>query len=123
MNIEKLLKHTQLAQKRAYAPFSNYPVGCAILTNNEEYILGCNIESKVYPTTLCAERTAIFSAISQNKKKFLAMGVITKDGAYPCGSCRQIIHEFTGDIPIYIFSNVNNKFKITNIKKLLPNAF
>ena len=119
---EELIKKAIVAQKRAEAPYSDYPVGAALLTTNNSVILGCNIESKAYPTTLCAERVAIFSAISQGYKHFSAMALITHDGAYPCGSCRQIIHEYTDNIPIYIAKNLEDYITQT-ISDLLPYPF
>ena len=119
---KELIKKAIIAQKRAVAPYSNYPVGAALLTRNGSIILGCNIESKAYPTTLCAERVAIFSAISQGYEKFSAMALITRDGAYPCGSCRQIIHEYAGNIPIYIAKDVEN-YSTQTISDLLPFPF
>ena len=119
---EDLIMEAIGAQKRAKAPYSNYPVGAALLTDDGSIILGCNIESKAYPTTLCAERVAIFSAISQGYENFSAMALITADGAYPCGSCRQIIHEYAGNIPIYIAKDVGNYITQT-ISDLLPFPF
>ena len=117
-----LIKKALVAQKRAEAPYSSYPVGAAILTTDDLVILGCNIESKAYPTTLCAERVAIFSAISQGYKEFSAMALITLDGAFPCGSCRQIIHEFAGNIPLYIAKDLDN-YDTQTISDLLPYPF
>ena len=117
-----LIKEAIVAQKRAEAPYSNYPVGAALLTIDNSVILGCNIESKAYPTTLCAERVAIFSAISQGYKDFSAMALITQDGASPCGSCRQIIYEYTGNIPIYIAKDLDN-YVTQTISDLLPFPF
>ena len=122
MTPEDLIKEAILAQKRAEAPYSNYPVGAAILTIDNSIILGCNIESKAYPTTLCAERVAIFSAISQGYKDFSAIALITKDGAFPCGSCRQIIYEYAGNIPIYIAKDLDN-YVTQTISDLLPFPF
>ena len=119
---EDLIKEAIVAQKRAEAPYSNYPVGAALLTIDNSVILGCNIESKAYPTTLCAERVAIFSAISQGFKDFSAMALITQDGASPCGSCRQIIYEYTGNIPIYIAKDLDN-YVTQTISDLLPFPF
>ena len=102
MNIKNLINHAIDAQKKAHAQYSNYPVGAVILTNDKKIIKGCNIESKAYPTTICAERVAIFSAIAQGITNFKAMALITLDGAFPCGSCRQIIYEYSNNIPIYI---------------------
>ncbi len=122
MTPEKLIKHALTARKRAAAPYSQYQVGSAILTEDNTVILGCNVESKAYPTTLCAERVAIFSAIAQGYRKFSAMALVTEDGAFPCGSCRQIIHEYAGNIPIYI-SNGSNEYTTQTISDLLPNPF
>ena len=119
---EELIKKAITAQKRAIAPYSNYPVGAALLTDDDSIILGCNIESKAYPTTLCAERVAIFSAISQGYRYFSALALITRDGAHPCGSCRQIIHEFLGNIPIYIAKDIDD-YITTTISDLLPFPF
>ena len=119
---EDLIKEAIVAQKRAEAPYSNYPVGAALLTIDNSVILGCNIESKAYPTTLCAERVAIFSAISQGYKDFSAMARITQAGAFPCGSCRQIIYEYAGNIPIYIAKDLDN-YVTQTISDLLPFPF
>ena len=119
---EELIKKAISAQKRAMSPYSNYPVGAALFTTDSSIILGCNIESKAYPTTLCAERVAIFSAISQGFKNFSAMALITQDGAFPCGSCRQIIYEYTGNIPLYI-SNGSDKYVTHTISDILPYPF
>ena len=122
MTPEKLIKHALTARKRAAAPYSQYQVGSAILTKDNTVILGCNVESKAYPTTLCAERVAIFSAIAQGHRKFSALALVTEDGAFPCGSCRQIIHEYAGNIPIYI-SNESDKHITKTISELLPHPF
>ena len=122
MTPEKLIQHAIRAQERAVAPYSNYLVGAALLTDSETVILGCNVESKAYPTTLCAERVAIFSAISQGYDKFSALALITNDGAFPCGSCRQIIHEYAPDIPIYI-ADKSGDFITKNSSELLPFPF
>ena len=119
---EDLIIKALVAQKRAEAPYSSYPVGAALLTNDDFVILGCNIESKAYPTTLCAERVAIFSAISQGYKEFSAMALITPNGAFPCGSCRQIIHEYASNIPLYIAKDLDN-YDTQTISDLLPYPF
>ena len=119
---EKLIQHAIKAQERAVAPYSNYLVGAALLTDSKTVILGCNVESKAYPTTLCAERVAIFSAISQGFTNFTALALITKDGAFPCGSCRQIIHEYAANIAIYI-ANESGEYITRNISELLPFPF
>tara|TARA_B100000959_G_C14867885_1_gene577077 strand:+ start:514 stop:894 length:381 start_codon:yes stop_codon:yes gene_type:complete len=122
LNEDKLIEEAKKAYKKAICPYSNYQVGAAILTSNNKIISGFNIESKAYPTTLCAERVAIFSALSQGYNNFSAMAVVTIDGGTPCGGCRQIIHEFAGDIPI-IISNTEKKILKTMTKDLLPYPF
>ena len=116
--IEKAIE----AKNKAICPYSNYPVGAALLTVDDKIIIGFNIESKAYPTTLCAERVAIFSALSLGHKAFKAMAIITNDGATPCGACRQIIHEFAGNILILI-SDSEKKILKTSMKDLFPQPF
>tara|TARA_Y100001968_G_scaffold147879_1_gene135288 strand:+ start:496 stop:873 length:378 start_codon:yes stop_codon:yes gene_type:complete len=122
INKIKLVQKAIDAQSKAICPYSNYPVGAALLTKNKDIIIGFNIESKAYPTTLCAERVAIFSALSQGYDNFIAMAVATVDGGTPCGSCRQIIVEFAGDIPILVADSKQNYFE-TNSLELLPKPF
>ena len=124
MDIDKiqLIERAIDAQSKAICPYSNYPVGAALLTDQNKIIIGFNIESKASPTTLCAERVAIFSAISQGYNKFLAMAVATVDGGTPCGGCRQIIVEFAKNIPVFV-SDSNKNFFETNALELLPKPF
>ena len=122
MTPEKLIQQACLAQQRAKSPYSNYKVGAAIQTLEGSIILGCNVESKAYPTTICAERVAIFSALAQGHEKFKALAIVTSDGAFPCGSCRQIIHEYANDVQIYI-SNGTDQYVTHTISELLPYPF
>ena len=122
MNDEKLVQHAIDAYNKAICPYSNYAVGAVVLTSDNKIISGFNIESKAYPTTLCAERVAIFSALSQGYNEFISLAVVTIDGGTPCGGCRQIIHEFAGNIPI-IISNTEKKILKTMTKDLLPYPF
>lgn len=119
---EKLIDSAIAAREKALCPYSEYKVGASLLTDNNEIIIGFNIESKAYPTTLCAERVAIFSALTQGYKSFKALSVVTSDGAAPCGACRQIIAEYAGDIPI-IIATPNRDYSETNTFKLLPYPF
>ena len=118
-----LIKHAIKAQKNSQSQYSNFPVGCALLCDNNKIIYGCNIESAVYPSTLCAERVAIYSALSQGIKHFKAIAIVSNTGARPCGSCRQIIHEYLGNIPIYISDSRGEQYKLHYIKELLPYPF
>lgn len=120
--MQKLINAAQLAQKNSYSPYSKYKVGAAVLTEDDTIISGCNVESSSYGLTCCAERTALYSAISMGHSKFKALAVITKDGGTPCGACRQVIWDLCGDIPIFIASETG-ELESTTSKELLPNAF
>ena len=120
--MKKLMDVARIAQENSYSPYSNYKVGAAVLTNDDTIISGCNVESSSYSLTCCAERVALFSAVSDGHKKFKALAVITNDGGTPCGACRQVIWDLCGDIPIYI-ADENGKIDETTSKELLPNAF
>ena len=122
-NPEDLIEHAIKAQGNSQSEYSKFPVGCALLTDDNKIIYGCNIESAVYPSTLCAERVAIYSALSQGIEKFKAIAIVSNTGARPCGSCRQIMHEYLGDIPIYISDSIGDKYKVHHIKELLPYPF
>ena len=123
MEPKDLIKHAIKAQRNSQSKYSNFPVGCALLTEDDKIIYGCNIESAVYPSTLCAERVAIYSALSQGIEKFKAIAIVSNTGARPCGSCRQIMHEYLGDIPIYISDSSSEHYKLHYIKELLPYPF
>ena len=120
--MEKLINAARLARKNSYSPYSKYRVGAAVLTDDDTIIFGCNVESSSYSLTCCAERTALFSAISSGHNKFKALAVITKDGGTPCGACRQVIWDLCGDIPIYI-ADENGNVDETTSRALLPKAF
>ena len=120
---KKLINKAIKALKNSQCKYSKFPVGCALLSENDEVILGCNIESAVYPSTLCAERVAIYSALSNGITKFKAIAIVSNTSAKPCGSCRQIIHEYLGNIPIYISDNVGENIDEYSIDKLLPYPF
>jgi len=123
MKPKDLLKEALKAQKNSKSKFSNFPVGCALLTIKDEVILGCNIESAAYPSTICAERVAIYSAISKGITQFKAIAIISNIAAKPCGTCRQIIHEYLGNIPIYVSSQDSENIETHYIEDLLPYAF
>ena len=120
--MKKLIQVARTAQNNAHAPYSNYKVGAAVLTKNDDIVAGCNVESSSYGLTCCAERTALFSAIAQGYKHFTELAVFTENGGTPCGACRQVIWDLCGNIPIYI-SDVDGNIEKTTSKELLPNAF
>ena len=126
MKPEKLIQEAIKAQGYAKAKYSNFFVGTAIVSNNNKIILGCNIESAAYPSTMCAERVAIYSALSQGISEFKAIAIVSSLSAKPCGPCRQIIHEYLGNIPIYISDGKdieNIKYETHYIRDLLPHPF
>src|SRR5215213_6014963 len=91
---QKLLTAAHEARQRAYTPYSHYRVGAALLASNGSIFLGCNIENAAYSPTVCAERVAIFKAVSDGIQNFEAMAVVTSNGGLCCGVCRQVMHEF-----------------------------
>lgn len=121
----KLIKEAKLAREGAYTPYSSFKVGAALLSESGKIYTGCNIENAAYPVSCCAERVAIFKAISSGEKIFKQMAVVadTDRPVSPCGSCRQVMAEFfKGDMPIYL-ANLQNKVQKTNIEELLPASF
>jgi len=121
----QLLRVARTAMKRAYAPYSNFRVGAALLTTNGKVFLGCNVENASYGMTNCAERTAIFSAVAQLGPKFeiQAVAVVNDHGVpcSPCGACRQVIYEFGPDAVIF-FQGAEGE-KQAHITELLPEGF
>ncbi len=109
-------------RKNSYAPYSKYKVGSAVEVISGEIIGGCNVESSSYGLTCCAERIAIYSALSRGFKDFKSIAVSTKNGGSPCGACRQVIWEICGDITIYICNN-KSLLTITKSSALLPSPF
>lgn len=112
------------ARERAHVPFSHFQVGAALETVTGEIIKGCNIENASYGLTLCAERVAIFKAVSDGQRKFSALAVVvdTDELTPPCGACRQIIWEFCGDIPVTM-ANLKGRVETMRMSELLPKAF
>ncbi len=121
---KELIAAAMAVRENAYAPFSEFKVGSALETDDGEIIAGSNVESASYGLTVCAERVAIWNAISQGKRKIVKIAVVadTEELTPPCGVCRQIIWEFGGDIPV-IFANLHGKVETVQMKDLLPRAF
>jgi cytidine deaminase len=120
----KLIEAARAAREKAHAPYSNFRVGAAVRTKAGKIYTGCNIENASYGLTLCAERVAIFKAVSEGEHEFEAIAVVcdTEKLTPPCGPCRQIIWEFAGDIPI-ILSNLTGNVERETAAKLLPRPF
>ena len=111
------------AREWAYAPYSRYPVGSALRAKSGRIYTGVNIENAAYPHTMCAERVAVFKAVSEGEKEFEAISVVTDNGGSPCGGCRQVLAEFGLDT-IVLMADKNGKLvKETTVRELLPEAF
>ena len=121
---KKLISEAEKARKMAYTPYSKFKVGAAVLSVDGKIFTGCNIENASFGLTVCAERVAIFKAISEGSTKFEAIAIIgdTDKPCSPCGACRQVISEFGEDIPL-IMANLKGDIKIKKIGELLPEAF
>ena len=112
------------ARERAYAPYSRFPVGAAVLTASGQLFLGCNIENAAYPVTVCAERVALFAALAAGEREIVALAVTadTAGPVSPCGSCRQVIFELAHGADI-ILTNLHDALLITTADVLLPGGF
>ena len=125
MNKQELMQLSITARDNAYTPYSKFNVGAALLTEEGEVFLGCNIENASYGLANCAERTAIFKAVSEGKRKFVALAVSgdTEGPISPCGACRQVIAEFCAPtMPVYL-TNLKGEVTETTVETLLPGAF
>ena len=111
------------ARKLAYAPYSKYRVGAALRTKSGKVFTGVNIESAAYPTTLCAERVAIYKAVSEGEREFDVIAVVTDNGGSPCGGCRQVMAEFGLETRVLIADGDGNLVKEMTVAQLLPEAF
>ena len=121
--IQKLIERAIVAREKTYSPYSHFGVGAALLCEDGAIYEGCNIENASYGLTNCAERTAIFKAVSEGHTKFKALAVVadTEGPCAPCGACRQVMAEFK--IPLIIMGNLMGNIKIVTIEELLPFSF
>ncbi|MDR4888982.1 cytidine deaminase [Fredinandcohnia sp. QZ13] len=125
MKTEELINEAKKARELAYVPYSKFKVGAALLTKDGKVYHGCNIENAAYSVTNCAERTALFKAVSEGDKKFAAIAVVadTDRPVPPCGACRQVISELCQpDTKVYL-SNLKGDIQEITINELLPGAF
>jgi cytidine deaminase len=111
------------SRQHAYAPYSRYPVGAALLAASGKVYTGVNIENAAYPAGICAERVAVFKAVSEGETQFTAIAVVTGNGGAPCGTCRQVMAEFGLDIQIFVVDGEGTVHLETTLKDLLPHAF
>ena len=110
------------AMENSYSPYSNYKVGAALLTRSGKVYLGCNIENASYTPSVCGERVAIFKAVSEGERDFVAIVVATTNAGAPCGVCRQVMREFAPNLTV-IIGNTEGQYNILTLPDLLPHSF
>jgi cytidine deaminase len=122
--LRELARFARAARRRAHAPFSRFKVGAALRTRRGEIVTGCNIENASYGLTLCAERVAVFKAVSEGMRRFEAVAVVAdaREPTPPCGPCRQILWEFCGDIVVHM-ENLEGARRTMKLSELLPLPF
>jgi cytidine deaminase len=119
-----LIEAAKQARENAHAPYSNFRVGAALRSTSGRIFGGCNVENATYGLTICAERVAIFKAVSEGERGFSAIAVVTDTEVLtpPCGACRQLIWEFCGDIPVSM-ANLKGKLEVIQMRELFPRPF
>jgi len=120
---ERIIKSAMRVRHFAYAPYSHYQVGAALLTRSGRIFTGVNVENAAYPAGICAERTAIFKAVTAGEKDYIAMAVVTENGGTPCGSCRQVMAEFSLGMSVIVLDETGKIVLDTTVADLLPGAF
>lgn len=123
MEYGKLVEMAYEAMEYSYSPYSNFKVGAALLTEEGKVFTGCNVECASYGGTNCAERTAIFKAVSEGYRKFTAIAIVSSSNkeTYPCGICRQVIEEFAPDIEVVLADGLD--YKVYDFREFLPHPF
>ncbi|HET7293033.1 MAG TPA: cytidine deaminase [Vicinamibacteria bacterium] len=123
-DLRELVRYAKQARRRAVAPFSRFKVGAALRTSRGEIVTGCNIENASFGLTLCAERTAVFKAVSEGLRRFDAVAVVADSRRLtaPCGPCRQILWEFCGDVWVHM-ENLRGTRSVVRLSELLPLPF
>jgi len=122
MDDQQLVVLAQEARQAAYAPYSHYSVGAALLTTSGQVFTGCNVENAVYPLCLCAERTAVVKAVSEGQREFSTIAIATRNGGSPCGACRQVLREFAPHLRILLADDAGRVRPFT-LDQLLPESF
>lgn len=124
---EKAVKEALRVRENAYAPYSNFKVGAAIVTKSGKIYTGCNVENSSYGATVCAERIALFSAVADGEKEFEAIVIasdLNGEAAYPCGLCRQVIGDFSRNITVILLNSTTLKIeKEIPFEEIFPHAF
>jgi len=121
---QALIRQAIAAREQAYAPYSGYTVGTAVLTADGHVFTGCNIENAAYPSSMCGERVAIFRAVSEGHRNIVAIAVVTRNAGSPCGGCRQVMREFGSGEMVVLMADAEGKLvdELT-LAKLLPRSF
>jgi cytidine deaminase len=121
---DTLIAAARAARENAHAPYSNFRVGAALRASSGRIYTGCNVENSTYGLTVCAERVAIFKAVSEGERGFDAVAVVTHTEVLtpPCGACRQIIWEFCGDVPV-VLANLKGQVEVHQMSALFPRPF
>jgi cytidine deaminase len=122
MDYGNLIAKAMEARKKAHAPYSRFTVGAALLAKSGRVYMGCNVENASYGLSICAERAAIFKAVSEGERDFEAIAVVTEKGVTPCGACRQVLMEFGEDIQV-IVADEAGEYRVFALQELLPEAF
>jgi cytidine deaminase len=121
-NQDELVSLAAEARKKAHVPYSNFAVGAALLAKSGQVYTGCNVENASYGLTVCAERIAVFKAVSEGEREFEALAVVTENGVTPCGACRQVLIEFGDDIQV-IVADADGRQRAFALTDLLPEGF
>ena len=122
MDYEDLITKAMEAREKAHAPYSHFTVGAALLASSGRVYAGCNVENASYGLSICAERTAVFKAVSEGERDFEAIAVVTENGVTPCGACRQVLIEFGENIQV-IAADGAGEYRVFGLQELLPEAF
>ncbi len=120
---EQLIKAAGEAREQAYAPYSRYAVGAALLTTTGKVYTGANVENASYGHAMCAERVAVFHAVADGEQDFQALAVVTENGASPCGACRQVLREFDVGTLVVIMADERGHARQATLADLLPDSF
>jgi len=120
---QTLIERALAVRRWAYAPYSHYHVGAAMLADSGRIYDGINVENAAYGSSICAERTALVKAVSEGERRFEAIAVVTDNGGSPCGACRQMLAEFGLDLKILLIDGEGKVLRETTLRKLLPDAF
>ena len=122
---DELIKQAKQAMEKAYVPYSHFKVGAAVLTKSGKIYTGCNIENASFGVTNCAERTAIFKAVSEGERELIRIAIVSsgEDSTYPCGICRQVMSEFMTKEAEIILENANGEIEVFQLQKMFPYSF